>query len=175
MVAIAKAADETEVLAASQYFASIAFKPWTRVVEVDAVPKPRVPDSVQIEGGDNEPIGRRIVEVPADRSRAELRDTASGYVAYIPAGSIKRGEALVTTGAAGRTVRCALCHGEDLKGVGSVPGLAGRSPSYVVRQLSEMQQGGRHGLGADLMKATVARLTKDDLLSIAAYTASRVP
>jgi cytochrome c553 len=177
MAAIGKAADEAEVQAASEYFASIAFKPWTRVVEVDTVPKTRVSNRVfvQVDGGGSEPIGSRVVEVPADRTRAELRDAASGYVAYVPVGSIKRGEALVTTGAAGRTVRCALCHGEDLKGLRSVPGLAGRSPSYVVRQLYEMQHGARHGLGADLMKATVERLNKEDMLSIAAYTASRAP
>lgn len=172
MAAIAKAADEADIHAASEYFASIAFKPWTRVVEVDTVPKTRVSDSVFVQV---EPIGNRVVEVPADRTRTELRDAASGYVAYVPVGSIKRGEALVTTGAAGRTVRCALCHGEDLKGLSSVPGLAGRSPSYVLRQLYDMQDGARRGLGADLMKATVARLSKEDMLSIAAYAASRTP
>ena len=177
MAAIGKAADEAEVQAASEYFASIAFKSWTRVVEVDTVPKTRVSDHmfVQVDGSGSEPIGSRVVEVPLDRPRTELRDAASGYVAYVPVGSIKRGEALVTTGGAGRTVRCALCHGEDLKGLGSVPGLAGRSPSYVVRQLYDMQRAARRGLGADLMKATVARLNKDDILSIAAYTASRAP
>lgn len=177
MAAIGKAADEAEVQAASEYFASIPFRSWTRVVEVDTVPKTRESDRVfvQVDEGGSEPIGSRIVEVPADRTRAELRDAASGYVAYVPVGSVKRGEALVTTGGAGRTVRCALCHGEDLKGLGSAPGLAGRSPSYVVRQLYDIQRGTRHGLAADLMKATVARLNKEDMLSIAAYTASRAP
>lgn len=177
MAAIGKAADEAEVRAASEYFASISFKQWTRVIESDTAPKAHSSDSglVQVDERGIEPIGGRIVEVPADRSRAELREAASGFVAYVPVGSIRRGQALVTTGAGGRTVRCALCHGEDLKGVGPVPALAGRSPSYVVRQLYDMQHGARHGFGADLMKATVARLTKEDVLSIAAYTASRVP
>jgi cytochrome c553 len=177
MAAIGKAAADAEVRTASEYFASITFKSWIRVIEVDTVPKIRASGSmfVPVDESGGEPIGSRIVELPADRMCTEVRDAPSGFVAYVPVGSVKRGEALVTTGAGGRTVRCALCHGEDLKGAGSVPGLAGRSPSYVVRQLYDMQHGSRHGLGADLMKATVARLSKEDMSSIAAYTASLVP
>jgi cytochrome c553 len=177
MVAIGTAADEAEVQAASTYFASITFTTWTRVVETGTVPRVREVAGVvePVDDSTSEPIGPRIVEMPAQRLRESPSGAASGYVAYVPVGSIRRGQALVTTGAGGRTVRCALCHGEDLKGVGSVPGLAGRSPSYVARQLYDMQQGTRRGLGADLMKATVARLTKEDMRSIAAYTGSRVP
>jgi cytochrome c553 len=56
-----------------------------------------------------------------------------------------------------------------------VPALAGRSPSYIVRQLWDMQHGLRHGPWVELMKAVVARLTVDDMVAIAAYTASRAP
>ena len=72
-----------------------------------------------------------------------MRNPRSGFVAYAPIGSIKRGEALVKTGGSGRTVACATCHGADLHGMGPVPGLAGRSPSYTVRQLYDMQTGAR--------------------------------
>ena len=92
----------------------------------------------------------------------------------MPVGSIKKGEALVTTGG-GKTTHCAVCHGADLKGLGPVPGIAGRSPSYTVRQLFDMQHGTRKGVWTDLMKPVVANLTNDDMLAIAAYTASRVP
>jgi hypothetical protein len=63
----------------------------------------------------------------------------------------------------------------DLKGLGPVPGIAGRSPSYAVRQLYDMQTGVRKGVWTDLMKPVVANLTEDDLLAIAAYTASLAP
>jgi cytochrome c553 len=89
-------------------------------------------------------------------------------------GSLKKGEALVTSGS-GRTTACAVCHGADLKGLGPVPGIAGRSPSYTVRQLYDMQQGTRTGVWAELMKPVVAKLSNDDMLAIAAYTASRMP
>ena len=92
----------------------------------------------------------------------------------MPPGSIKKGEALATTGA-GKTTQCAVCHGADLEGLGPVPGIAGRSPSYVARQLYDMQVGARKGIWTDLMKPVVAKLTPEDIRNIAAYTASRVP
>ena len=94
--------------------------------------------------------------------------------AYVPVGSIKRGEVLVTTGG-GKTIACGTCHGQDLKGLGDVPPLAGRSPSYTVRQLYDYQSGARAGLLSPQMKESVAKLTIDDMVSIAAYTASRTP
>ena len=38
-----------------------------------------------------------------------LRDARAGFIAYVPVGSIKKGEALVTTGA-GKTTQCGVCH-----------------------------------------------------------------
>jgi cytochrome c553 len=80
----------------------------------------------------------------------------------------------VTTGA-GKTVQCGMCHGADLKGLGPVPGIAGRSPSYLVRQMYDMQQGARNGEWTDLMKPVVSRLSEEDMLNIAAYASSRTP
>jgi cytochrome c553 len=93
----------------------------------------------------------------------------------VPIGSIARGEALVRTGGSGKTVACGICHGATLKGLGPVPPLAGRSPSYTVRQLFDLQQGVRKGAWSALMKAAVEKLTIDDMIAIAAYTASREP
>lgn len=88
-------------------------------------------------------------------------------------GSIKRGEILATTGGNGRTVQCGLCHGADLRGIGRVPGLVGRSPTYLVRQLYDFQAGVRNGPWAALMKQAVANLTEADMVALAAYAASR--
>jgi cytochrome c553 len=93
----------------------------------------------------------------------------------VPVGSIKRGASLVTTGGGGKTIQCGICHGQDLKGVGDVPPLAGRSPTYTVRQLYDFQSGARAGLLSPQMKEAVAKLTVDDMVSIAAYTASLSP
>ena len=127
-----------------------------------------------LDGTETEPIGARIIEVPEHPDRTELRDPRSGFIAYVPTGSITRGEALVTTGG-GRTIACGICHGADLNGLGPVPGIAGRSPSYEARQLYDMQAGTRKGVWTDLMKSVVANLTTDDMLAISAYSASRAP
>jgi cytochrome c553 len=176
MIAIAKGMSEDEIKAAAEYFSSMKWTPWIKVVETETVPKTRIAAGMflKLEGRETEPIGQRIIEAPDDTERTEsLRDPHSGFTAYVPVGSLKKGEALVTTGGAGRTTQCAVCHGADLRGIGPVPGIAGRSPSYTVRQLYDMQQGTRKGLWSELMKPVVSKLSNDDMLAIAAYTASR--
>ena len=102
-----------------------------------------------------------------------LRNPRSGTIAYVPVGSIKKGEALVKTGGNGKTVACGNCHGADLMGMGPVPGIGGRSPSYLARQMFDMQAGARNGEWTQLMKPVVAKLTNEDLVNIVAYVSSR--
>ena len=173
---IAKAATDEEVKAAAEYFSSLPPKPWIRVVEAATVPKTHaagymlVPDA----DGGTEPIGQRIIETPENVGETELRDSGSGFVAYVPPGSIARGERLVKTGG-GKTTACGTCHGADLKGLGPVPRLAGRSPSYLARQFYDFQHGARAGLWSPLMQGVVRDLTPADIVDIAAYAASREP
>jgi cytochrome c553 len=180
MIAFAKAMTDDEIKAAANYFGAIKWTPWIRVVETDTVPKTRIAGGMflTLEGAEagKEPIGQRIIETPEKTEETELlRNPRSGFVAYVPPGSIKKGEALVTSGGGGKTTQCSVCHGANLEGLGPVPGLAGRSPSYLVRQLHDMQIGTRKGTWTDLMKPVVEKLTAEDMLNIAAYTASRVP
>lgn len=177
MIAIAKGMTEAEIKEAAEYYGSMKWTPWIKVVETKMVPKTRIAGGMFLteEGGEKEPLGARIIETPENTEGTELlRDARSGFFAYVPVGSIKKGEALVTTGG-GKTTACAVCHGADLKGMGPVPGLAGRSPSYMVRQMFDMQQGVRKGQWTELMKPVVSKLSEDDMLAIAAYTASRMP
>jgi cytochrome c553 len=177
MIVVAEAASEAEVKEAAEYFSSLKLKPWIRVVETNTVPKTKVSGSmlVAVEGDGKEPIGHRIIETPENLERTELRDAASGFIAYVPVGSVKTGEALVTTGGAGKTIRCGICHGAELHGLGPVPPVAGRSPSYIFRQLYDIQHGTRKGPWIELMKEPVAHLSENDMVSIAAYLASRKP
>lgn len=176
MVTIAKAATDAEIKAAADYFSSFKLKPWIRVVETDTVPKTRIAGGmlVALEDGSKEPIGNRVIEVPEDLERTELRDDGSGFIAYVPTGSLKKGETLVKTGG-GKTTQCGVCHGTDLKGMGPVPTIAGRSPSQMARQLWDMQHGNRNGLWTELMKPVVAKLTEEDLVAITGYLASLKP
>jgi cytochrome c553 len=128
---------------------------------------------------DVEPIGERIIETPESTHATEfLRNPRSGFIAYVPPGSLKKGEALVMNGvtaAGAKVTACTVCHRSDLHGLGPVPTIAGRSPSYTARQLYDMQHGNRYGLWTPLMAAVVANLGADDLLTAAAYLASLHP
>lgn len=173
MIQAAKAMTDDEIKAAAGYLASLQWTPWIRVVEADTVPKMRIAGNVFLplaEGG-TEPLGERIVETPEDPARFELRDPHSGFIAYVPRQSVAKGAALAS-GGGNRTLPCSMCHGADLNGLGPVPGIAGRSPSYIVRQLWDIQQGTRHGAWSPLMKQVVAKLTLEDMLDLAAYAAS---
>ena len=176
MVATAKGATDADVKAAAAYFSALKLRPWIRVEEAAMVPKTRVlgfmlvPDG----SGESEPIGNRIIEMPADVARTELRDARSGFVAYAPPGSLARGAALVS-GGGGKTVPCAICHGADLRGLGPVPALAGRSPSYLFRQLYDIKHGTRAGSWTTLMQPVLANLDEEDMVALAAYAASRTP
>jgi cytochrome c553 len=175
MVEFAKAMTDAEVRAAAEYFGSIAWTPWVKVKETKTVPKTHIDNGLFVpnEGTETEPIGKRIVEVPENKDASEnLRDPRSGFIAYVPTGSLKKGESLVTTGGGGKTVACAICHGPDLKGLGPVPGIAGRSPSYLIRQIYDMQVDSRKGEWTPLMKPVVEKLNEDDLIAIGAYVAS---
>ncbi len=59
--------------------------------------------------------------------------------------------------------------------LGPIPGIAGRSPSYLVRQLYDMQHGARAGVGSKMMPSVVAELKEDDIVALAAYAASLRP
>ena len=177
MISLAKAATDAEVQAAAAYFSALKPKSIIKVVETETVPKTFVAGMflAAVKMGDKEPIGQRIIEVPEDLHQFEHRDSRSQFMAYVPVGSVAKGEALVKTGGAGQTVPCAICHGPDLKGVGPIPGIAGRSPSYVVRQLYDFKHGVRAGTGSALMKPAVEKLTLDDMINLAAYAASLAP
>jgi cytochrome c553 len=176
MMTFAQGMTDDEIKAAAEYFGAMKWTPWIKVIETTTVPKTRNANGMfLVEGNEKEPLGKRILETPENAEATEvLRDPHSAFFAYVPVGSIKKGEALVTKGA-GKTTQCGLCHGADLKGLGPVPGIAGRSPSYLVRQMYDMQQGARNGTWTQLMKPVVANLSEEDLIDIAAYTASRTP
>ena len=176
MISTAKAINEQEIEAAAAYFSALQPRSAIRVVEAERVPKTQVTGwhlAVAADHG-TEPLGQRIVEVPENLEYFALRDGRARFVAYVPPGSVQRGQALVASGN-GKTVACGICHGPDLKGLGPIPGLAGRSPSYVVRQLYDFKTGARAGLWSALMKPVVEKLSVDDMISLAAYAASLSP
>ena len=192
MVMLAKAMTEQEMTQAAEYFAAVKWRKHVTVVETDRVPVTQIQGELFIpkvnhvsEHKLSEPIGNRIIEVPTDVDANQiLRSSRGTWVAYVPPGSIARGKNLVTTGGSsivdskivlGRGTACVTCHGQDLRGMGQdVPPLAGRSPSYLAREIFDIQQGTRVGSYPlmPLMKKAVEKLTAEDIIDITAYLAS---
>jgi cytochrome c553 len=179
MTQIAKAMTDAEIKESAEYFAKITFdKPWITVKESETVPTTRIQGGMflALDPPGSEPLGNRIIEMPENTEATEiLRNPRSGFIAYAPIGSLKKGLQLAMSGVNGKTTSCMVCHGEDLKGIGPVPGIAGRSPSYIVRQLYDIKAGTRKGAWIDLMKPVADKMTEDDMLNIAAFAASRMP
>jgi cytochrome c553 len=178
MIPIAKGLGEEDFRAAAEYYQAIKYPVWYKVVESDTVPKSYLGNGAMRfpeQGGGTEPIGNRIIELPQDDLSAESRDPRIGFVAHVPIGSIKKGEEIVTTGDGGKTIQCAICHGADLKGLGDVPPIVGRSPMYIYRQLNDIKIGTRTGTWTPLMKAVVDKLDDADMIAIAAYLVSKGP
>ena len=176
MISLAKAASDAEIQAAAAYFSAIKPRAVIRVVESESVPRTYATGwhLARIDRGELEATGQLIIEVPEVLEQFENRDTHARFIAYVPPGSVKKGEALAATGG-GKTVACAGCHGRALGGAGDIPALAGRSPTYLFRQLYEFKHGGRTGVQSQQMKPTVENLALEDMIALAAYAASLAP
>jgi cytochrome c553 len=169
---IAAKLTDDEIDQAAKYFSTLKLPSFVRIEETDKVPKTFVTGGLLAKSpqGGTEPIGLRIIEVPEDLERAENRDSRTPYIAYVPKGSIAKGKALVAGGAQ----PCISCHGPDLHGLGDIPHIGGRSPSYIVRQLYDVQHGNRTG-GIAPMQQVVSGFMLEDMIAVASYIASREP
>jgi cytochrome c553 len=177
MNGIAKETTPEQDKQAAAYFAALPRRTFNKVEERDTVPKTFLGNGRMrfVEpGGATEPIGNRIITVPEDQDRARLRDPYSGFVSYVPPGSLAKGKELVESGG-GKTVACGICHGSKMEGAGNIPRLAGMHPIYTVRQLHWFKDGSRNGADAALMKPVAESLNDEDIVAISAYLASLEP
>jgi cytochrome c553 len=177
MIKTATAVTDAEIEKAAAYFSGLTPRATIKVVETDSVPKTRVAGwfLAALPGSEKEPIAGRIIEVPENLAHFEIRDARSQFIAYVPPGSIEKGRQFIATGGNGKSAPCTVCHGPGLNGVGPIPGIAGRSPSYIVRQLYDFQHGARTGPWSPLMAPNVINLTLGDMVAIGAYAASLPP
>lgn len=179
MISAAKGMTHDEMVAVAQYYAGMrATQSYEKVVESATAPKAWSEPTgavFALAPPDNgrKRLARAIVEVPEDAVQAEVyRNPLEIYVAYAPLGSIARGKTLAMTGA-GKTTACGACHGADFRGTEIAPALAGRSPSYIARQLSDIAHNTRRNAAA--MIPVVAPLTSDDIVAVSAYLGSLSP
>lgn len=170
MATMVRAATDSEVDVAVRYFAAQRLAVRIAVIESDTAPPTRVIGWwIAATAGAWEPIGSRIIEVADNQEQFERRDTHARFTAWVPRGSLEKGKALVATR------NCASCHGPALQGLDPAPAIAGRSPSYLVRQLYDFKHGARAGTGAAPMRAVAEQLSLDDMIAAAAYIGSLDP
>ncbi len=181
MIGIAQSLSPDEARAAAEYYAKQSGTPRIRIIESDRVPLLELHGNLFVATSKErtEPLSDRIAELLDGEPERFYDNPHVGYMAYVPIGSIERGRALAAASSgsaetAGRAAAqaCTACHGADLHGRGSAPPLAGRSPSYLVRQLYDFKTGARDGSLALLMKPVASRLSTQQMTDIAAYIAS---
>ena len=177
MKQMAESSTVAEMKQAAAYFAKQKLRYGPRVIESATVPKTHPSTGLYVKdaGTDVDSLGNRIIEFASDPERHEIRDAATEYVAYVPAGSIARGRAIATKTTKANPKPCVSCHGETLRGVKLVPPIAGHSPTYLMRQLLAFKAGTRSSKEGAPMREVVEKLSVDDMIAVAAYVASRKP
>ena len=176
MQAIADSVSHAELVEAARYFAKVRARPMTKVVEADSFPRAVAANGLYVKAPDGgmEALGNRIIEYPVEFSRHELRDSKAEYVAYVPRGSIARGRAIASGDVRG-IQKCQNCHGGELRGKRATPPLAGRYPSYLLRQLIGFKTGTRNASNSGPMKSVVSTMNLDDMMAAVAYAGSLQP
>ena len=173
---VATSVTDAEVAEAAMYFSRLRLTRRNRIVETSRVPRTRIAGSLYAyDGAGAEPIAGRLIEVPAALERHELHDPRVVYTTYVPPGALARGRRVAAAGPAGPATACATCHGPRLLGLTIAPPIAGRSPTYLLRQLLNFRSGARHDEGSALMQPVVAGLSVDDMVALAAYVGALAP
>jgi cytochrome c553 len=169
---------DAQIAEAARYFAAQTYRRPIKIMEAKTIPHVEQIKRVWVKTpGPDEALGDRIIEGPEDFDLFELRDPYLAYFAYVPPGSVQRGQALTNRPQNGPSQKCVICHGVGLKGGNDLPGppLAGRSPTYIFRQLYAFQTGAR----ADDQSAPMTELSKglsqNDMIGLAAYIGSLTP
>ena len=173
---VADSATVREVHEAARYFSRLRAKPRFAVVERRIVPATYEAGGLYAEraGADSQPLGHRIIEITDDLERHELRDAEAKFTAFVPVGSVDAGRR-IAHGKATTPATCTTCHGPALRGLALAPPIAGRSPTYLFRQLIGFKTGARGGAASAQMQKVVAGLSVDDMIAVAAYAGSLRP
>ena len=174
MLKIAKAMTDQEIDESAEYFSQQKLRRRVYIIESLRIPRAEPAAWIYYEHGGTEDLGDRMLEVTQDLTRHERRDDRLEYLAYVPPGAINRGKRLAL-GGEGKTVACTQCHLANLKGTEQIPPIAGRSPTYLLRQMLAFRNGDRVNEHSAQMNPVVEKLTMADMIDIVAYVSSQYP
>jgi cytochrome c553 len=172
---VASHVTDGDVLAAAEYFSAQTLRPRVTVIERASIPRMTVAGWIYATDprGGRERLGQRVIEWAPDSDRHERRDDEMRYIAFVPPGSVTRGRKIATMGLGDLVASCTSCHGEHLQGIGLIPPLAGRSPTYLLRQLVAFRNQDRTGISATPMQLETAKMTVSDMIAVAAFAAAQ--
>jgi cytochrome c553 len=105
--------------------------------------------------------------IAKDLSDADIQNLAA-YFSSLPSKSAG-GDAKLAEDGKEKTAMCKGCHGQEFKGNGQFPKLAGQHPKYLSKQLHDFKSGERKG---GPMNGIVQSLSDDDIKAIAQYLGS---
>lgn len=174
MIRLSKLLTDQEIDDSAKYFAQQKLRRRVYVIESLRIPRAERVAWIWQEVGGTEDLGDRMLEVTQDLARHERRDDRLEYLAYVSPGAINRGKRLVL-GGEGKTVPCTQCHLTNLKGNNVIPPIAGRSPTYLLRQMLAFRNGVRSNAASVQMNPVVEKLTLDEMIDIVAYVSSLYP
>jgi len=175
MYALAQKLTDEDIEASAKYFSQLKLGRRVYVVESLNIPRAEPSDWIYKQVDGSEDLEDRLLEVAPDITRHQHRDDRMQYTAYAPPGALFRGKALATSGDKGSTQACVTCHGPKLGGTDKGPPIAGRSPTYLLRQLIGFRNGLRTNEAAKPMAAEVEKLELKDMVALAAYVGSLYP
>jgi cytochrome c553 len=180
MIKIAKAMTDQEIDDSAKYFSQQKLKRRVYVIDQLRIPRAEPAAWIYVEHDGTEDLDGRLLEVTQDLTRHERRDDRLEYLAYVPPGALTRGKSLVLGGKSSednqqRTVACTQCHLASLRGTDQIPPIAGRSPTYLLRQLLAFRNGVRVNEKSAQMNAVVEKLTLDEMIDVVAYVSSLYP
>jgi cytochrome c553 len=179
MIEMSHAVSEKDLREAALYYQRIprARQKWIRVVETSRAPASHVGAGGARffdKGAATVEVAPNMIYEVAESEQVELRNDHVGFVDYVPMGSLAKGRT-VAMGNKGAMRTCGSCHGDDYRGHGEAPRLAGRSAYYLIRQLADMKAGHRKGAALGEMKDIVPKLSDADILNVSAYMAAQKP
>jgi cytochrome c553 len=163
MQAIARNLTDAEAQAAADYFSSVKYTKWVRVVESESIPKFTATVNglfLKDEGNETIPLGNRIVEMPEDTYQTKYPPQSSlGFCRLCASRQPEERRGARHVGEMRDVPWCRPARDDDQERHRAADS-PGRSPSYIGRAIYDFQQGARSGANAALMKPSVQRLTE---------------
>ncbi len=178
---IAIAATDSEIATAAAYFSGIHPHKQYSVKESVTIPRSYQAGGLYAlrPGNETEPLGDRMMEISDNIEHHEMRDPSETFTVWVKPGTLARGKAIALDAPETSPTRCATCHGAELRGgvvsATAGPPIAGRSPLYMLRQLSGFRMKTRNGTTSSPMQVVAGSLSLDDMIAAVAYAGSRTP